>query len=111
MENKRCDFYPELYIGKGVREPERVRRQLEEGGGGAFVYCVIRTDETSGMLTVINSAFLRQPYYRNKKIYVYGIAVSFEEARDLIVRMSDDACAAGMDGNIKAYLDERIKKI
>ena len=55
-------------------------------------------------LDIIHCAFLRQPYYRKHPVMIYGIASSYEEAVDIVLRISQEACNIGMDVRLADYL-------
>lgn len=102
-----CTFYPELYIGDSVKGVTRIKWRLKHGSGQFSIWCVLSAPWTNERLAIIHSAFLQQPAMREHPAKVYGIATSKAEAKKLIVRISEDASGAGMEGRLKGYLDSR----
>ncbi len=105
-----CELYKDLYVGKSIKHPRRVMRKLMTGSGQFTVYCILSA--TTGMgagdqLEIIHSAFLKQKYYKDHPVYVYGIASGYNEALDLLVQISDEALENNMAGELKKYLDEK----
>ena len=102
-----CVFAKQLYIGDGIRDAERVKRKLKHAAGTVSVYLLAEAPENRAELAIIHAGFLTQEYYRTHPLKVYGIANGAEEARMLLVRISDEALQAGRPGELKAYLDAR----
>ena len=103
-----CVFADQLYLGTRVQNPEEIRRKLSQGAGQISVYLVAEAPENRSALAVIHAGFLTQSYYADHPLKVYGIAKGYSEAQELIVRISDEACAAGYPGRLKEYLDGRF---
>lgn len=99
-----CQFYSNLYWGKNVKKRTLVKWKLYTGSGQFNIYCVTRAMGDNDQLDIIHCAFLRQPYYRKHPVMVYGIASSYEEAVDIVLRISQEACNIGMDGRLADYL-------
>ena len=55
-------------------------------------------------LDIINSMVLKQPYYKTHPAFIYGIAGSYNEALDLVVRITEEAVSAGYEGRLLDYL-------
>ena len=105
-----CRFYKELYWGESVKKHGTVKWKLTYGSGQFKIYCLLRPMSEGDQLDIIHCAYLRQPYYKENPAYVYGIAGSYEEALDLVVRITEEAVAAGYEGRILEYLDSRDTK-
>lgn len=102
-----CVFSPKLYIGEGVKDVERVKWKLRHAAGCVSVFLLSEAPENRGELAVIHAGFLTQDYYRTHPLKVYGIAHGAQEARALLVKISDEACENGYPGQLKAWLDKR----
>jgi len=50
---------------------------------------------------------LKQPFFKEHPSFVYGIATSRDEAVDIVLRISQEASMAGLDGRLLDYLDSR----
>lgn len=99
-----CRFYKQLYYGQSVKNHVLVKWKLKTGRGQFGLYCVVKAEGGLNQLELINCAFLRQKYYLYHPAYVYGIAGGYEEAMDIILRISQEASIAGMDGRLLDYL-------
>ena len=102
-----CTFSGKLHIGEGIKDPARVKWKLQHAAGTVSVYLLAEAPENRAALAVIHAGFLTQDYYKTHPLKVYGIVNSANEAKDLLVRISDDAVRAGYPGALKAYLDAR----
>ena len=99
-----CKFYKELYWGESVKNRTVVKWQLKMGKGKRGIYCVIRPEGGANQLDIINCVYLKQKYYMYHPAYIYGIASGYSEALDIVLRISQEASIAGMDGRLLDYL-------
>ena len=100
-------FSEKLYIGEGIRDAARVKWKLQHAAGTVSVFLLAEAPENRGELAVIHAGFLTQDYYRTHPLKVYGIAHGAQEAREMLVKISDEAIANGYPGRLKAWLDAR----
>lgn len=109
MSGKRgfCKFYNKLYWGNSVKKRPIVKWKLLHGSGQFGIYCITRATNGIDQLDIINSAFLKQSYFRNHPAFVYGIAGGYEEAVDIVLRISQEASIAGKDGRLLEYLESQ----
>ena len=104
-----CRFYKELYWGESVRKHRLVKWRLFHGSGQFTIFCIQRATTDGDQLDIIHCAFLKQPYYQEHPAFIYGIAGSYAEALDLVVQITQEAQAAGYEGRLVDYLEEKIK--
>ncbi len=102
-----CEFYKDLYWGASVNNKALVKWKLKHGAGQLSIFCVTRALNTSDQLDIVHCAFLKQAYFKAHPSYIYGIATSHDEAVDLVLRISQEASMAGLDGRLIDYLDSR----
>ena len=88
----------------------QVKWRLSHGRGQFTIYCLKRADSDGDRLDIIHSAFLQQKYFRDNPAYIYGIAGSYNEALDLVLKITDEAIKAGYEGRILDYLDDNDTK-
>ncbi len=100
-----CRFYKELYWGDSVKTRSMVKWRLYHGRGQFNIFCIQRALADGDQLDIIHCAFLKQPYYQEHPAYIYGIAGSYDEALDLVVKITKEALAAGYEGRLLEYLD------
>lgn len=100
-----CEFSKKLYWGNSVKKHTVVKWKLYHGSGQFGIFCITRAANGIDQLEIINSAYLKQPYFRYHPVYIYGIAGGYEEAMDILLRISQEASIAGMDGRLLEYLE------
>ena len=105
-----CEFYKNLYWGSSVNNKALVKWKLRHGAGQLSVFCLTRALNTNDQLDIIHCAFLKQSYFKEHPSYIYGIASSHEEAVGLVLRISQEASMAGLDGRLLEYLDREDKE-
>ena len=104
-----CRFYKDLYWGNSVKNHAVVKWKLKMGAGQFGIYCVTKAVGDSDQLDIINCAFLKQKYYRYNPVLVYGIAGDYSEAVELVLRISQEASIAGLDGRLSEFLQSKEK--
>ena len=100
-----CILQPNMRTGETLRNVTYLKWRLKRG---LKVRCVLLT-EAPGMeqsLALMNGMWLRQSYYLEHPLKVYGLAASREEAQEMLIRISDEAAERGMPGELKRYLEE-----
>ncbi len=107
-KNGFCEFYKKLYWGETVKKRSVVKWKLYHGSGQFGIYCITRASNGIDQLDIINCAFLKQPYFLKNPVYVYGIANGYDEAMDIVLRISREASDAGKDGKLLEYLESAV---
>ena len=106
-----CRFYKDLYFGESVKRHTFSKWQLFHGKGRLNTFCIMRSSSGGDQLDIVNSMILKQPYYKSNPAYVYGIAGSYEEALDIVVKITQEAVSAGFEGRLLDYLESDQKEI
>ena len=100
-----CRFYKDLYWGDSVRKHSLVKWRLKNGRIQPSIFCIQKAQTDSDQLDIMHCAFLKQPFYLENPAYIYGIAGSYNEALELVVKISEEADKAGFPGRVREYLD------
>lgn len=101
-------FYKYLYIGDTVNDPAKVKRKLKRHVGQlVYVICIAKGAD---QLEIFHSAYLKQKYYRLYPPVIVGIAASYDEAVELVVRITRECLDATGGCNLKEYLKMKAKK-
>jgi len=111
MSEHFVEFYPNLYVGKRIHDPELVKWRLAHGAGEISVYVIARSLCKSDQFDIMHCANLKQKYYKDKPAYVYGIAAGKSEAYDILTQISREAIEAGMPGDMLGYLENLNQSI
>ncbi len=99
-----CTFHNNLYVGDSIKNPVLVKWKLKHGAGQLSIYVITEAVCDTDQLDIYHCAFLKQKYYKKHPAHVYGIASSYKEAIDLVIKISDESHVYGMDGNLIGYL-------
>ncbi len=99
-----CRFYKHLYWGESVKWHSLVKWKLLTGRGQFKIFCITEALGKSDQLEIVHCAFLRQLFYKAHPVMIYGIASGYDEAVDIILKISQEASNAGMDGRLIDYL-------
>ena len=99
-----CSFYKNLYTGASIKNVSAVKRKLKRGKYTLRVFVITAPFADGDQLDIMHSAFLKQKYYKKHPALVYGIAGSYSEALDIVMRISEDAHTFGMDGDLIGFL-------
>ena len=85
-------FYRKMLCGKSIKNPALVRYRLRRGIGQPFVYVLLINtgEEVQFPVEIVHSAFLQQPYYRENRPYILGIAHGKKEAVEMLRVLVDD---------------------
>lgn len=101
-------FYKYLYIGDTVTNPQKVKRKLKRHAGvQAYVIAIASSQD---QLEIYHSAYLKQRYYRYHPPVIVGIASNYEEAVEIIMKITRESLEATGNCNLKEYLKQRAKE-
>lgn len=95
-------FYKYLYIGDNINNPVKVKWKLKHHAGTS-VY-VIAVAAGNDQLEIYHSAYLKQKYYRYHPPVIVGIAAGYEEAVQLVVKITQECLDETGGCDIKDYL-------
>lgn len=98
-------FYKNLYIGDTIKDPNRVKKKLKHRARQLKVF-VIMLASGDDQLEICHSMLLRQPFYRIKENepYIIGIAGNYDEAVEIIIKITNEAVLKNGNAALKQYL-------
>ncbi len=100
-------FYKYLYIGDTVTDPAKVKWKLKHHAG-TQVY-VVSIAAGADQLEIFHAAYLKQQYYRYDPPIIVGIASNYDEAVDIIIKITQECVDATGTCNLKEYLKRKAK--
>ncbi|MCX4350841.1 MAG: hypothetical protein OSJ60_04310 [Lachnospiraceae bacterium] len=100
-------FYKYLYIGDTVTDPAKVKWKLKHHAG-TQVY-VVSIAAGADQLEIFHGAYLKQLYYRYHPPIIVGIASNYDEAVDIIIKITQECVDATGTCNLKEYLKRKAK--
>ena len=95
-------FHNELYLGDSIRNAGIVKWKLKHHSGQLRIF-VIALSSGSDQLEIYHCAFLQQRYYKKHPPYIVGIAGGYEEALELVRRMTSDVYTRTGGCGLKEY--------
>ncbi len=102
-------FAKDLYLGKSIRKPEKLKWKLRHGAG-TFNVQVITLAENSDQLEIYPGAVMKQKYFPVSSLYVVGLAGNYGEALELVTQMITEALQATGKADAKAFLLQKRNK-
>lgn len=97
-----------LYVaGIPHKKQNRIIRALEKGHPVRDVYLITAPSNEKNCLEYRKANQILQPYYRKKKITVYGLARGEEAAQELAVSMICGAYLATGEFQVISYLNRK----
>lgn len=101
-------FYKYLYLGDNITNPAKIKRKLKQHAG-VNVY-VITIAPGPDQLEIFHSAYLKQRYYRYHPPIIVGISSDYDEAVEIIVKITQESLEATGTCNLKEYLKLKSKQ-
>lgn len=103
-------YYCEFYLSDSLNEKkEEILKKLRNGEFQFGKYVIILAEKEGNQLEIIDSMYLRQKYYQKKDLFVVGIADGFEEALNLVERVTQEVYDATGGADIQAYIKAKQK--
>ena len=98
-------WYQNLYTGeKASRHRDKIKWKLEHRVGTVKVFLLTMPSNEQNSLDILNAAYLKQPHFRKQEIRVVGLALSYEEALEVLVRIVEEVYEQTDGMDIKEYI-------
>ncbi len=98
------EVYPRLYVGKSVRQPDKLLLKLKKHAKRIQAYVITLSKNPYDQLEIYNAGYLSQKYYKENPPYIIGIADNYEEAVEIITLIAEETFKARGDCRMKEYL-------
>lgn len=101
-------YYRYLYTTDSINNVDKlkVKLNLQKGKPGIYIIFWARNND---QLEIMNSLYLKQNFYRQKPPVIIGLTKSYEEAVELVVKITNESIQKTGSPNIKDYLLKRVK--
>ena len=101
-------YYKYLYTSESIRNPGKVktRLRLHKGTPGYFILYFANGND---QLEIMNTVYLKLNYYRKHPPIVVGLAKSYDEAVEIVIKIVNEALKKTGNANIKEYLIKKAK--
>lgn len=101
-------YYRYLYVGDGISKVDKIKTKLNLHQGTIGIFIIALADGDN-QLEIINASYLKLPFYRKKPFVVVGLAKGYDEAVDLVIRMTNESIQKTGTPNVKEFLKKRAK--
>ena len=101
-------FLKEMYVGKGIKNKQKIMWKLKHGAGMVDVY-VISISNGTDQLDCTLCSYFKQKVIRDNVGLVVGLAKGYSEAKELIVFMMEESLRETGSANVKDYILEYKK--
>ena len=102
------EFYKDLYVSESLRKrKEKILRKLKAGKGSLGCYMITLTGNPANHLEFFDSMLLQQKYEQQESKFLVGIAGCYEEALELVRKISEDTYEKRNDLNIREFILEQ----
>lgn len=100
-------FYKNLYIGDNVNNAATLKAKLKIH---ALVNAyVIALAQGKDQLEIYHAGYLKQKYYRKHPPVIIGIAADYEEAVEIVKKITDECVRETGECDLKEYLKKKVK--
>lgn len=99
-------WYKNLYIGDIAKDNKHsIIRKIKRYKPQLGVYVLTLPENENNILDIFPSIVLLQPYYKNKKLFIIGIASCKEEAYEVMEKIVMDSYRLTGAFNIQEYIN------
>lgn len=99
-------FAQNLYLGEGIapEKLDKLKNRLNKKPLLANVYLITLARNPADQLDIFDARQLVQPHYKDEEFLVLGMASGYEDALQLIERITGECLKARGDCNLREYL-------
>lgn len=101
-------YYRYLYKSDSIKNLDKLKLKLNLHRGLNDFY-VIFWARGNNQLEIINAALLKQHYLQIKTLPVIGISKTYEEAVEIVVKITEDSLKYTKNADIKNFLLKRVE--
>ena len=104
-------YFKNLYVSDGIKGREQeIIEQLEKKKFQFRIYLLAFPENEKNQLEIYHSGMLLQNWYREKDVFVVGIAGGYLEALELVRKIAEETVELTGDANIRQYILEQQGK-
>ena len=99
-------FAQNLYLGEGIapEKLDKLKKRLNRKPLLVNVYLITPARNPAYQLDIFDARQLEQPHYKDAEFLVLGMASGYEDALQLIERITGECLKARGDCNLREYL-------
>ena len=101
-------YYRYLFLTERLeKKKDKIIKKLNQNRFQMNIYLIVLTVNENNHLEIINSALLLQPAYPREDYFVVGLAESYEDALELVEKMTQEVYHKTKGADIRRYIIER----
>ena len=97
-------FCSNLYVGKSIRDPEKVKWKLKHNAGQFSIYVIALAASKEDQLEIIHGGYLKQRCFDTEHMLVVGLASGRQEAVEIVARLAQKVVRETGDADIRGYI-------
>ena len=107
MDVNDLKWYDPLYTDAGTKKNIRmIRWRLNHGAGSFRIYLITLSTSREMQLDILHASQLKQPYLRRNLPMIVGVAQSYEDARELVIRIIEDVIRKTGNADVRCYFEK-----
>ena len=99
-------YHYDLYFGTSLEKPsakEEILQEIEENKLNKSLYVLVLANNPKNSLEFFKVSYLQQEIYDDQSFFVIGFAKNYEEARELVLKITEDVVTYTGEADIRRY--------
>lgn len=101
-------YYHDLYFSESLEKPtvkESILQELEENKLDKSLYILVLSKNPKNSLEFFKVSYLQQEIYENQSFFVVGFAKDYDEAKDLVLKITENVVTYTGEAEIRKYFE------
>lgn len=101
-------YYKHLYLAEGLeKKKKKIIEKLEKNKFQVSIHLIVLAGNETNHLEILNSVLLLQPDYPKENLFVAGITKSYDEALELVEKITQEVYDNTKGTDIRKYILEK----
>lgn len=101
-------YYRHIYLTDGLKKKkDKIIKKLESNKFQVSIHLIVLSGNEKNHLEIINSVLLLQPDYPKEDYLVVGIAKSYDDALELVEKITEEVYHETEGTDIRSYILEK----
>ena len=101
-------YYRHIYLTEGLeKKKDKIIQKLESNKFQISIHLLVLSRNEKNHLEIINSVLLLQPDYPKEDYFVVGIAKSYDDALELVEKITEEVYHETEGTDIRSYILEK----
>jgi len=101
-------YHYDLYFSRSLERPtikEEILCELEEGRLDKNLYILVLANNPKNNLEFFKVSYLQQEIYENQSFFVVGFAKNYDEAKELVLKITEDVVTYTGGTRLREYFE------